>query len=157
MLLIDTQAYQKINLHLTPIVWEVLFNDEGSTISIDLQHLFVVLPLIFLLQLALSEWVWRKQRRLSHKHVGRPIAALFFISFITSHLVYVWADAYFYNPITAQKANFPLSYPMTAKSFMERHGLLDREEYLQRLKESEASAHLVRYPLEKLEESPQWH
>ncbi|KJY87464.1 MULTISPECIES: DUF3413 domain-containing protein [Vibrio] len=151
VLLIDTQAYQKINLHLTPVVWEVLFNDEGSTISIDLQHLFVVLPLIFLLQLALSEWVWRKQRRLSHKHVGRPIAALFFISFITSHLVYVWADAYFYNPITAQKANFPLSYPMTAKSFMERHGLLDREEYLQRLKESEASAHLVRYPLEKLE------
>lgn len=134
VLLIDTQAYQKINLHLTPVVWEVLFNDEGSTISIDLQHLFVVLPLIFLLQLALSEWVWRKQRRLSHKHVGRPIAALFFISFITSHLVYVWADAYFYNPITAQKANFPLSYPMTAKSFMERHGLLDREEYLQRLK-----------------------
>ncbi|CAM3192981.1 DUF3413 domain-containing protein [Vibrio neptunius] len=151
VLLIDTQAYQKINLHLTPVVWEVLFNDEGSTISIDLQHLFVVLPLIFLLQLALSEWVWRKQRRLSHKHVGRPIAALFFISFITSHLVYVWADAYFYNPITAQKANFPLSYPMTAKSFMERHGLLDREEYLQRLKESEANAHLVRYPLEKLE------
>ncbi|MBN3495542.1 DUF3413 domain-containing protein [Vibrio neptunius] len=151
VLLIDTQAYQKINLHLTPVVWEVLFNDEGSAISIDLQHLFVVLPLIFLLQLALSEWVWRKQRRLSHKHVGRPIAALFFISFITSHLVYVWADAYFYNPITAQKANFPLSYPMTAKSFMERHGLLDREEYLQRLKESEANAHLVRYPLEKLE------
>ena len=83
------------------------------------------MTLIFLLQLALSEWVWRKQRRLSHKHVGRPIAALFFISFITSHLIYVWADAYFYNPITAQKANFPLSYPMTAKSFMERHGLLD--------------------------------
>ncbi|NOI30786.1 DUF3413 domain-containing protein [Vibrio coralliilyticus] len=151
VLLIDTQAYQKINLHLTPVVWEVLFSEEGSSISIDLQHLFVVLPLIFLLQLALSEWVWRKQRRLSHKHVGRPIAALFFVSFITSHLIYVWADAYFYNPITAQKANFPLSYPMTAKSFMERHGLLDREEYLQRLKESEANTDLVRYPLEKLE------
>ncbi|USD31658.1 MULTISPECIES: DUF3413 domain-containing protein [Vibrio] len=151
VLLIDTQAYQKINLHLTPVVWEVLFSEEGSSISIDLQHLFVVLPLIFLLQLALSEWVWRKQRRLSHKHVGRPIAALFFVSFITSHLIYVWADAYFYNPITAQKANFPLSYPMTAKSFMERHGLLDREEYLQRLKESEANSDLVRYPLEKLE------
>lgn len=40
---------------------------------------------------------------------------------------------------------------MTAKSFMERHGLLDREEYLQRLKESEANTDLVRYPLEKLE------
>jgi len=151
ILLVDTQAYQTINLHLTPVVWEVLFSDESSTISVDLQHLFIVLPLIFLIQLALSEWVWRKQRKLSHKHVGRPIAALFFVSFIASHLIYVWADAYFYNPITAQRANFPLSYPMTAKSFMERHGLLDREEYLKRLEQSQDSAELVRYPLEKIE------
>lgn len=151
VLLIDTQAYQTVNLHLTPVVWEVLFSDESSTISADLQHLFIVLPLIFLIQLALSEWVWRKQRKLSHKHVGRPIAALFFVSFIASHLIYVWADAYFYNPITAQRANFPLSYPMTAKSFMERHGLLDREEYLQRLQESKDNVELVRYPLEKIE------
>ncbi|MEF1285574.1 DUF3413 domain-containing protein [Vibrio sp. M250220] len=151
VLLVDTQAYQTINLHLTPVVWEVLFSDEGSTLTVDLQHLFIVLPLIFLLQLALSEWVWRKQRKLSHKHVGRPIAALFFVSFISSHLIYVWADAYFYNPITAQRANFPLSYPMTAKSFMERHGLLDREEYLLRLEQSQDSNELVRYPLEKIE------
>jgi len=151
VLLIDTQAYQTINLHLTPVVWEVLFSDESSNISADLQHLFIVLPLIFLLQLALSEWVWRKQRRLSHKHVGRPIAALFFVSFITSHLTYVWADAHFYNPITAQKANFPLSYPMTAKSFMERHGLLDREEYLERLEQSKGEVELVQYPLERIE------
>ncbi|EGA67673.1 DUF3413 domain-containing protein [Vibrio brasiliensis] len=151
VLLVDTQAYQTINLHLTPVVWEVLFSDESSTLTVDLQHLFIVLPLIFLLQLALSEWVWRKQRKLSHKHVGRPIAALFFVSFISSHLIYVWADAYFYNPITAQRANFPLSYPMTAKSFMERHGLLDREEYLMRLEQSQDSNELVRYPLERIE------
>lgn len=151
VLLIDTQAYQTINLHLTPVVWEVLFSDESSNVSADLQHLFIVLPLIFLLQLALSEWVWRKQRKLSHKHVGRPISAIFFISFITSHLIYVWADAHFYSPITAQKANFPLSYPMTAKSFMERHGLLDRDEYLQRLEQSKDETELVQYPLERIE------
>ncbi|KJY85192.1 hydrolase [Vibrio galatheae] len=151
ILLVDTQAYQTINLHLTPVVWEVLFSDESSAITVDLQHLFIVLPLIFLLQLALSEWVWRKQRKLSHKHVGRPLAALFFVSFIASHLIYVWADAYFYNSITAQRANFPLSYPMTAKSFMERHGLLDRDEYLKRLEQSQDSTELVRYPLEKIE------
>ncbi|KHT50143.1 DUF3413 domain-containing protein [Vibrio sinaloensis] len=152
LLLIDTQAYQTINLHLTPVVWEVLFNDDKSRVSADLQHLFIVMPLIFMLQLGLSEWVWRKQRKLSHKHVGRPLAALFFVSFISSHLIYVWADAYFYNPITAQRANFPLSYPMTAKSFMERHGLLDREEYLERLQQNkEKNTELVSYPLEALE------
>lgn len=151
VLLIDTQTYQSINLHLTPVVWEVLFSEEETAFSSDLQHLFIVMPLIFLLQLGLSEWVWRKQRKLSHKHVGRPIAAVFFLSFISSHLTYIWADAYFYNPITSQKANFPLSYPMTAKSFMEKHGLLDREEYLERREANTDNIDLVSYPLEKIQ------
>ena len=151
VLLIDTQAYQTINLHLSPVVWELLFGDESSPVSSDLQHLFIVLPPIFLAQLALSEWVWRKQRKLSHTHIGRPISALFFLCFISSHLIFIWADAYFYNPITVQKANFPLSYPMTAKSFMEKHGLLDREEYLQKLKDNEGSVDLVSYPLSEIE------
>ncbi|BCN23647.1 DUF3413 domain-containing protein [Vibrio alfacsensis] len=151
ILLVDTQAYQSINLHLNPVVWELLFSEDKSAISADLQHLFVVMPLIFLVQLALSEWVWRKQRKLSHKHIGRPLAAVFFLSFMASHLVYIWADAYFYNPITSQRSNFPLSYPMTAKSFMEKHGLLDREEYLKRLAENQENVNLINYPLEKLE------
>lgn len=151
VLLVDTQAYQSINLHLTPVVWELLFSDDKSAVSSELQHLFIVLPLIFLLELGLSEWVWRKQRKLSHKHIGRPLAAVFFLSFMASHVVYIWADAYFYGPITSQKANFPLSYPMTAKSFMEKHGLLDRDEYLKRLEQSENNVDLVRYPLEPIQ------
>ncbi len=151
ILLVDTQAYQSINLHLTPVVWELLFSDSKSAVSSDLQHLFVVLPLIFMLELGLSEWVWHKQRRLSQKRIGRPIAAVFFLCFIASHLIYIWADAYFYNPVTSQRSNFPLSYPMTAKSFMEKHGLLDRDEYMKRLEENKNhNVDLMRYPLDKL-------
>ena len=151
LLLIDTQAYQTINLHLNPLVWEVLFDDESTLVNNDLQHLFIVLPFIFLIEIALSEWVWRKQRKLAHKQIGKPIGSLFFVSFIASHLIYVWADAYFYNPITIQRANFPLSYPMTAKSFMEKHGLLDKAEYLKRLEQNKTNSDIVRYPLEKID------
>lgn len=151
VLLIDTQTYHTLNLHLTPVVWELLFSDENSAISTDLQHLFILLPLIFALELGLAEWVWHKQRRLSHKHVGRPLTAIFFVCFISSHLIYSWSDASLYLPVTSQKSNFPLSYPMTAKSFMEKHGLLDREEYRKKLEETKKSnLNLVRYPLEPL-------
>ncbi|QMV14965.1 DUF3413 domain-containing protein [Vibrio spartinae] len=151
VLLIDTQLYFKLNLHLTPVVWEVLFSDNSKTTTNDLQHLFVLLPLIFAMEIGLSEWVWRKQRRLSHKHIGRPLATIFFISFITSHLLYVWSDASLYTPVTSQKSNFPLSYPMTAKSFMERHGLFNRDDYLKRLHEKQThKSVLVNYPLEPI-------
>ena len=96
VLLVDTQAYQKINLHLTPVVWEVLLNEEGSSVNIDLQHLFVVLPLIFLLQLALSEWVWRKQRRLSHKHIGRLLRYCFSLA-LSLAILSMSGRTYFYN------------------------------------------------------------
>ncbi|RQW64195.1 DUF3413 domain-containing protein [Vibrio viridaestus] len=151
VLLIDTQTYQSFNFHLTPVVWELIFSEENSAISADLQHLFILLPLIFAVELGLAEWVWRKQRRLSHKHIGRPLAAIFFIAFISSHLIYVWSDASLYSPVTSQRSNFPLSYPMTAKSFMERHGLLDRDEYRKKLEEKQKqNVDLVSYPLERL-------
>ncbi|CAH0525480.1 DUF3413 domain-containing protein [Vibrio hippocampi] len=150
ILIIDTQAYQSISLHLSPVVWELLFSKDDSLVSTDLQHLFVMMPPIFLAQIGLSEWVWRQQRKLSHKHIGRPVTAVFFLCFIASHLIFIWADAYFYNPVTVQKANFPLSYPMTAKSFMEKHGLLDREEYLKKLEQNEFVTDLIDYPLSEI-------
>jgi len=150
LLLLDTQAYQQISLHLNPVVWELLLEKDQSNIATELQQLFIVLPVIFFLQLAQSEWIWRKQRKLTNKRVGRSIAVLFFVCFISSHLVYIWADISFYKPITAQRANFPLSYPMTARTFMQKHGLIDTEEYNKRLKENEKLTEVINYPLEPL-------
>ncbi len=150
LLLLDTQAYDKLHLHLNPVVWELLFSKEKSPINTQWQYLFAAVPIIFLIQLALSEWIWNKQRRLSQKKIGKPLTVIFFLCFLTSHFVYIWADAFFYKPITNQRANFPLSYPMTAKSFMEKHGLLDREEYERQLITNGGSAEVVNYPLEPL-------
>ncbi len=149
LLLLDTQAYQNLHLHLNPIVWDLLFSKEEN-FAPEWQHFFIFVPFIFLMQLVLSEWVWRKKRKLAHKHIGKPLALVFSVCFITSHLIYIWADAFFYNPITSQRANFPLSYPMTAKSFMEKHGLLDKKEYLEKLNNYSGEVKLVQYPIEPL-------
>lgn len=85
------------------------------------------------------------------RHFARPLAAFFFVSFIASHLIYIWADANFYRPITMQRANLPLSYPMTARRFLEKHGLLDAQEYQRRLVEQgNPEAVSVQYPLSNL-------
>lgn len=151
VLLLDTQAYHELNLHLNPIVWELLLSSDKNAINAKWQYLFVLVPVIFIFQLALAEWVWRKQRKLSHKRIGRPIAGVFILSFLFSHLIYIWADATFYNPITTQRSNFPLSYPMTAKTFLERQGWLDRDEYQQRVDSGEADSEVMNYPLETLQ------
>ncbi|EOM5129881.1 sulfatase-like hydrolase/transferase, partial [Escherichia coli] len=79
------------------------------------------------------------------------LAAFLFIAFIASHVVYIWADANFYRPITMQRANLPLSYPMTARRFLEKHGLLDAQEYQRRLiEQGNPDAVSVQYPLSEL-------
>ncbi|KHT64670.1 hydrolase [Photobacterium gaetbulicola] len=150
-LLLDTHAYETLDLHLSPLVWDLLLSGERTELNARWQYLFITVPVIFLLQLVLSEWLWRKLRKLTRKHVGVPIATVFGICFISSHLMYIWADANLYRPITVQRSNFPLSYPMTAKTFMEKHGLLDREEYTERLNaQGIETSEQLRYPLEKM-------
>ncbi len=152
LLVLDTQAYQSMSLHLNPMVWELLFSDEQSHFNAQWQYLFAIIPIVFLIQVALSEWIWRKHRKLAHKRIGRPISGVFFICFTISHLIYIWADATFYQPIVSQKANFPLSYPMTAKTFLERQGWFDREEYQQKLEfGEEGHLPLVNYPSSVIE------
>ncbi|MGB7996112.1 MAG: DUF3413 domain-containing protein [Photobacterium halotolerans] len=151
ILILDTHAYESLDLHLSPLVWDLLLSGERTELNARWQYLFIVVPAIFLLQLFLSEWLWRKLRKLTRKHVGVPIASVFGLCFLASHLLYIWADANLYRPVTAQRSNFPLSYPMTAKSFMERHGLLDRQEYA-RLQEKQGveNSESIRYPLKPL-------
>lgn len=150
-LLLDTYAYQTVDLHLSPLVWDLLLSGDKTELNANWQYLFVVVPVIFLFELMCSEWVWRKLRKLTRKHVGGPIALVFGVCFLGSHLIYIWADANLYRPVTMQRSNFPFSYPMTAKTFMEKHGLLDRQEYTKRRAEQGIqNSEFVRYPISKL-------
>ncbi|MGF1768959.1 DUF3413 domain-containing protein [Enterovibrio makurazakiensis] len=151
VLLLDIYAFETLHLHLNPLVWELLLSGEKTDMNAHWQYLFVVVPAIFLLEIAMSEWVWRKLRKLSRKRVGVPIASVFAVCFIGSHLIHIWADAFLYSPVTAQRSNFPISYPMTAKTFMEKYGLLDRQEYQRRRDElGNQESEVIRYPLEKI-------
>ncbi len=135
VMLLDTHAYETLNLHLSPLVWDLLISGERTEVNARWQYLFISVPLIFLLQMVLSEVLWRKLRKLTRKRVGLPIAAFFTFCFVGSHLIYVWGDATLDPNITSQRSTFPVSYPMTAKSFMEKHGFLDREDYVKRREE----------------------
>lgn len=147
-LILDSYAYQTLSLHLSPLVWELLLSGEKTELNTQWQYLFVIVPMIFLLQLILSEVVWRRLRSLSRRRWGGPIAWFFGICFLCSHLIYIWADANLYHQVTMQRSNFPLSYPMTAKRFMERHGLLDRTTYMKlKAEQGISDSPKIRYPL----------
>ncbi len=152
LLLIDSEVFTRFHLHLNPIVWQLVINPDENEMARDWQLMFINVPVILLLELVFATWSWQKLRSLTRRRrFARPLAAFLFIAFIASHVVYIWADANFYRPITMQRANLPLSYPMTARRFLEKHGLLDAQEYQRRLiEQGNPDAVSVQYPLSEL-------
>lgn len=152
LLLIDSEVFTRFHLHLNPIVWQLVINPDENEMARDWQLMFISVPVILLLELVFATWSWQKLRSLTRRRrFARPLAAFLFIAFIASHVVYIWADANFYRPITMQRANLPLSYPMTARRFLEKHGLLDAQEYQRRLiEQGNPDAVSVQYPLREL-------
>ncbi|WP_058911863.1 LPS biosynthesis-modulating metalloenzyme YejM [Entomohabitans teleogrylli] len=152
LLIIDSEVFTRFHLHLNPVVWELVINPDQGEMARDWQLMFICVPVILLVQMLFATWSWQKLRSLSRRsRYVRPLVILFFGSFISSHLMYIWADANFYRPITMQRANLPLSYPMTARRFLEKHGLLDAQEYQRRLVEQgNPEAVSVQYPLSPL-------
>ncbi|EFJ4027521.1 cardiolipin transport protein PbgA [Escherichia coli] len=152
LLLIDSEVFTRFHLHLNPIVWQLVINPDENEMARDWQLMFISVPVILLLELVFATWSWQKLRSLTRRRrFARPLAAFLFIAFIASHVVYTWADANFYRPITMQRANLPLSYPMTARRFLEKHGLLDAQEYQRRLiEQGNPDAVSVQYPLSEL-------
>ncbi|MEG1210684.1 MAG: LPS biosynthesis-modulating metalloenzyme YejM [Leclercia sp.] len=152
LLLIDSEVFTRFHLHLNPIVWELVINPDQNETARDWQLMFISVPIILLIEMLFATWSWQKLRSLTRRrHYAKPVAALFFVAFIGSHIMYIWADANFYRPVTMQRANLPLSYPMTARRFLEKHGLLDAQEYQRRLiEQGDPEAVTVQYPLSDL-------
>ncbi|MBK0094470.1 DUF3413 domain-containing protein [Erwinia sp. S63] len=148
LIMVDSAVFNRFHLHLNPVVWELVINPDQSEMARDWQLMFISVPVIFLVEMLFATWSWQKLRSLNRRSFGKPLAALFICAFFASHLLYIWADANFYRPITMQRANLPLSYPMTARRFLERHGLLDAQEYQRRLvQQGDPEALSVQYPL----------
>lgn len=161
LLIIDTEVFFRFRLHLNPTVWSLLINPEESELARDWQLLFISIPVIFLVEMLFGTWSWQKLRSLNRQRFGRPLAGVFIMAFMFTHLAYIWADANFYRPITMQRSNLPLSYPMTARRFLEKHGLLDAQAYQDKLAtQGNPEAVEVEYPLAKLsylDETPRYN
>ena len=158
LLLFDTAVFNRFNLHLSSVVWNLLVNPENGEMSRDWQIFFAPMPIILLAQMLFSRWSWEKLRSLERQKWLKGTGIFLTATFIATHLIYAWADAYLYPPITMQRSNFPLSYPMTARSFLEKHGFLDGEEYTQKLaQEGRLDALKIDYPKKELTYAPITH
>ncbi|MGP1924732.1 MAG: LPS biosynthesis-modulating metalloenzyme YejM [Arsenophonus sp. NEOnobi-MAG3] len=150
-LIFDIVFFSHYNLHLTPLLLELLINPKNSEIVREWELMFISVPIIFLIEMLFATWSWQKLNSLTRQPLTKLLVSIFIIAFVASHLMYILADANFYRPITMQRANYPLCHPMTARKFLERYGYLDKMEYQRKIQqEGNPSALSIEYPLKPL-------
>ncbi|WP_158380011.1 LPS biosynthesis-modulating metalloenzyme YejM [Candidatus Williamhamiltonella defendens] len=151
LLLIDGEIFTRFHLHMTPMIWAFLINPEQTQMSRDWLCLFIAIPIIFSIEMLVSIFCWQKLRTSTKKIFINLLIGLFITAFCTSHILYSWADAHFYRPITMQRSNLPFSYPMTARNFLQQYGLFNQQKYEKQLIENDkVNASSIEYPLSKL-------
>ena len=120
-LLYDTIIYDDYGIHLSPFAFDLAWQDLNALLH---STSYILTPLaIILLELTVANFIWKRIEKIQKKRWGNRVVMFVVACFISSHLIHIWADAENITEITRFDDAYPVSYPATARSFMESHGL----------------------------------
>ncbi|MGI2195195.1 DUF3413 domain-containing protein [Shewanella baltica] len=121
ILLYDTIVYADYGMHLSPFAFDLAWADLNALLR---GTSYIVTPLaIIAIELTAANFLWKRIEKIQKLNLGNKVITLVGICFVSSHLIHIWADAADITEITRFDDTYPLSYPATARSFMESHGI----------------------------------
>lgn len=119
LLLLDSLLFVQNRYHLSVVTFTLL---DPQT--------FAFLGVYFAVGVAiegmLAARIWERAPLAPASRAGWRLALGLAACFAASHLVFAWAEARYYMPVTAFTRYLPLYYPLNARQFQLDHGLLDR-------------------------------
>ncbi|EOA9035262.1 DUF3413 domain-containing protein [Vibrio harveyi] len=147
MLKVDILVFQQYKLHINGLLIRMFFEGGRDVFEISWMSWLIFVSDIALLIIGLACTVW-----LSHKLVqsrGKFILlSIWFALLLSSQMIHAYKNALYDDEVSQFSNNWPLYYPLTARQFIYRHGLVDQSIASQNrveLKNIESSS--LNYPL----------
>ena len=107
--LLDSLVFTENRYHLSLLTLSLL---DASTWAFTGLYLVMVVAI----EAMLAAWVWRRCATPPRRRVGPWVAVALVACFLGSHVVYLWADARYYVPVTSFTHYLPLLHRLTASS-----------------------------------------
>lgn len=135
LLVLDSFTYHALGYHLNASSSEQILQLIQNTITKDSQGFWTttiaVTSLILAFELIVSNYAWKHIHQLQHTVFAKYVMSLFLVAFVISHCIHIWADAHLKYDVLKQDTLFPLSYPTTAKTLLNKYGMFDESYYLE--------------------------
>lgn len=155
---IDTLVFSQFRYHLSPIVFKMVFGKKsGDIFQFSPGNIaLAVVSILLLVGLQIGFYYLAKKILTKQLHF-RPklVFTLFFLTIVASHFTYAWASPNHYRPVTQFRNIFPVYFPLTADTFLEKLNLIQSDmptmnEHLSVDTENTT----VHYPLQPIESAP---
>ncbi len=157
VMLIDAVVYAQYRMHLGSYAWGLLFGGAGSEIFVFSTVMYVLAAAIwsasFVFEWALFGLCERWAARLRPRAVGRYLLGVWLLGFLALNFWHAWADVQQSQAVTREVRYLPFHRPLTAQSFLTRHGFVDESKLAARPR-LEASGTDLYYPQHPLACSP---
>ena len=126
-LILDTFVYQQYHFHINTMVITLLFGGAADEIfsfsaQLWLMAIAAILALIFI-EFLISRMLWNWVQARQTRWLGLGIATTLVTVFVAQNVVYAFADAKAYTPITQQIQYLPVYKPATAKRVIAKYGI----------------------------------
>ncbi|GGP82947.1 DUF3413 domain-containing protein [Shewanella ulleungensis] len=120
-LLYDTVIYDDYGIHLSPFAFDLAWQDLNALLH---STSYIITPIVIvLIELTAANFLWKRIDKIQKKQWGNRVVLFVGACFVSSHLFHIWADATSMTEVTRFDDAYPVSYPATARSFMESHGI----------------------------------
>ncbi|MCL1142928.1 DUF3413 domain-containing protein [Shewanella gaetbuli] len=121
ILLYDTVIYDDYGIHLSPFAFDLAWQDLNALLH-STSYIITPVAIVFI-ELIAANFLWKRIEKIQKKQWGYKVVMFVGTCFVSSHLIHIWADAADVTDITRFDDAYPVSYPATAKTFMESHGV----------------------------------
>ena len=145
-LIIDTQLYHSFSFHINIQLIQIFTDNSGYQSGMNFNFLMILLPILIVIEVVLSRYAKYKSSTHHNNWIAKTCMVILVSCFACTHIMHIWADSTKYEPIMTQESMFPLSYPMTARSFLARNSWLALPE----VEKNRDYYTLLRYPLSSL-------
>lgn len=148
-LLIDTQIFHYFKFHINPTLLQIFSENSNYQSGMNFNFLYVTVPSLIVIEIVLAKYAKHKANKHRNNWISVTCLVTFIGSFALTHLIHIWADYTDYQPILVQDSTLPLSYPMTAKSFIAKNDWI-----VLPAADNETTAREMKYPLSRITVNP---